>query len=225
MKNIYSLSICFLMGLGTLISQNVLEQENTMSLGSHYSFYVEIDGASKKMVEKQWKAYMKSYGKTKYNRKAKEYYTNSAKIPVINGTNKMDFYTKIDEGKDLTTLYAWIDLGGSFAEPADHRMQVEGIRTFLSDFWITSAKEVIGKELKAEEKNQSGLEKDLARLEKNNDTYHNNIEKLRQRISELESKIEQNYIDQDDKRVEIKQQSKVVDEVVVKLNSIGKAEN
>lgn len=207
-----------------MVGQNVLEQERTMSLGSNYSFYVELDGASKKVVEKQWKAYMKSYGKTKYNKKAKEYYTNGAKIPIINGTNKMDFYIKIDEGKDMSTLYSWIDLWGSFAAPDDHRVQTEGIRTFLNDFWISSKKEIVGKELKAEEKNQSNFEKDLVKLEKNNDKYHSDIEKLKQRITDLEAKIEQNYSDQDDKRVEIKRQMKVVEEVVVKLNSIGKEE-
>lgn len=208
--------------LTPLNGQMVKEQSNTMSLGSKYSYYVEINGANSKLVENEWKNYMKSYGKLKYNKKANEYFVNGAKIAIINGTNTMDVYARIEEGKDQVTVYTWYDLGGAFANPTDHSSQTAGIRTFMSDFWISTKKVAVNQELAEQEKKKVNLGKELERLEKTNTSLHDDIAKLKERIKQNELQIEQNLRDQDDKRVEIRSQEKVIAQVVDKLNNIGK---
>ena len=222
MKNFLSIAILFFVAAVNSYGQYAKEQETTMSLGNKYSYYVEIDGLSKKDAEKAWKDYVQSFGKMKYNKKAKEYYLNGAKVPMINGTNTVDLYTRIEEGKDQATVYTWVDLGGAFANPQENAQAAEGCRTFMNDFWVYGRKIAVGNELAAEEKTQKDLEKDLTKLEGKNQDYHDEIEKLREKIRQAEANIEQNLKDQDDKKVAIAQQRKKVEKVVDKLNNVGK---
>ena len=222
MKNLFSIAMISLFTFGTIYGQFVKEQETTMSLGNKYSYYVEIDGLSKKDAEKAWKEYVQSFGKLKYNKKAKEYYLNGAKVPMINGTKTVDLYTRIDEGKGQATVYTWVDLGGAFANPQDHAQAADGSRTFMNDFWIYGRKIAVSNELANEEKVQKDLEKDLSKLEGKNQDLHEEIEKLKEKIRQAEADIEQNLRDQDDKKVSIAQQRKKVEKVVDKLNNVGK---
>lgn len=222
MKNLLFLLVTLLISSGLLKSQHVKEQETTMSLGSKYSFYVQVDDLNKKDAEKAWKDYTSTFGKINYNKKAKEYYINGAKIPLINGTKTLDLYSKIEEGKAQSTIFAWMDLGGAFANPQDHQQASEGARTFMNDFWIYSKKIAVSNELAAEEKLQKDMEKDLTKLEKKNTDLHADIEKLKEKIRQNEAEIEQNLKDQDDKKVSIVQQRKKVEKVVDKLNNVGK---
>lgn len=222
MKKLFFL-LCCLFLLGSMTAQNkVREQDKTMSLGSKYSYYVEIPGYTKKDAEKAWEEYTKPFGKTSYNKKAKEYNTLKAKTPIINGTKTTDLYATIEEGKNLATAYVWVDLGGAFATPREHSSQVEGIRTFMNDFWIFAQKKAVTKELENEEKKQKDFEKDLSKLENKNKDLHDEIAKLKEKIRQAEADIEQNLKDQDDKKVEIGTQKKVVEKTVVKLNNVGK---
>ena len=222
MKNFFSIAMISIFTFGTIYGQFVKEQETTMSLGNKYSYYVEIDGLSKKDAEKAWKEYVQSFGKLKYNKKAKEYYLNGAKVPMINGTKTVDLYTRIDEGKGQATVYTWVDLGGAFANPQDHAQASDGSRTFMNDFWIYGRKIAVSNELASEEKVQKDLEKDLSKLEGKNQDLHEEIEKLKEKIRQAEADIEQNLRDQDDKKVSIAQQRKKVEKVVDKLNNVGK---
>jgi len=215
--------ILSIMMLSLVVSaQEVKQVDKTMSLGNKPAYYVEVNDIDKKVVEKAWEDYMKSYGKMKDNKKAKESYMNQVSIPMINGANKVDVYSKQEEGKNQMTTYVWIDLGGSFANPKDNPKQVEGINQFLFDFWVFAKKKAVSNELEDQEKVQKNLEKDLSKLEGKNEDLKKDIEKAKEKIRQAEIDIEQNLRDQDNKRVDIATQKKMVEKVVEKLNSIGK---
>lgn len=215
--------ILSIMMLSLVVSaQEVKQVDKTMSLGNKPAYYVEVNDIDKKVVEKAWEEYMKSYGKMKDNKKAKESYMNQVSIPMINGANKVDMYSKQEEGKNQMTTYVWIDLGGSFANSKDNPKQVEGINQFLFDFWVFAKKKAVSNELEDQEKVQKNLEKDLSKLEGKNEDLKKDIEKAKEKIRQAEIDIEQNLRDQDNKRVDIATQKKMVETVVEKLNSIGK---
>lgn len=203
-------------------AQEVKQIEKTMSLGNKPAYYVEVNDVEKKVVEKAWEEYMKSYGKMKDNKKAKESYMNQVSIPMINGSNKIDFYSKQEEGRNQMSTYVWVDLGGAFASPNDHPKEAEGIKQFLFDFWVFAKKKSVNMELEDQEKIQKNLEKDLSKLEGKNEDLKKDIEKYKEKIRQAEIDIEQNLRDQDNKKVNIATQKKVIEKVIEKLNSIGK---
>ena len=203
-------------------SQNVTESETTMSLGRQNSFMVTVEGADKDMLEDEWKDYIKEYGKIKKNKKAKEQYIVDAKIQVIYGSNPIDIYSKIEERKGQASLYLWVDLKGGFLVSDEHPKEADNARMFLEDFYVVVRKKVIAEELKEGEKAMEKLEKELSKLEDKNKDLHNDIEDYKDKIRKAEMNIEENLRYQDDKRVEIESQKKVVEEIVERLNNVGR---
>ena len=223
MRKIYLLIINFLMIFQiSNYAQDVRHQESIMSLGRQSSFYVEIDGADKKMTENAWKDFMKSYGKMNFNSKAKEFLASAITIPMISSSAKIDLYASIKEGKNQTTVFVWFDLGGGFANPNDNPSETKGVRDFMTNFYLFTKKRVIEEELKEEEKSLNKLQKDLEKLEDRNKGFHRDIEKAKEAIAKAEKNIEDNLKDQEKKKEEIQGKEKDVQKVVNRLNNLGK---
>lgn len=220
MKNLIILIIAL---ASTFVSaQDIIEKKTSMSLGPQNGFYVEIQGADKKLAEKTFYEFVKEYGKMKENSKAREHFLMATKIPVINGTSPLDLYAKFEEGKGMATTYVWVDLGGAFVNSTDHASQTTALRQFVKDYFIAVRKKVVGEEVKVEEKNLSNLEKDLKKLKEKNEDLHKDIEKAKQKIAESEKNIEKNLVEQENKEKEIATQKEVLGKVTEKLNNVGK---
>lgn len=222
MKYFGTLIIVMFLSSVHLFGQNITERKVSMSLGSQNAFVAEVEGANKKIVEDVFKKMMKEYGKLQENKKAREFFMMATKVSKINGSSPMDIYAKFEEGKGMATTYLWVDLGGAFSNSGEYQKQSEAIKIFMQDYYYECRRIVVQNELKEEEKNLEKLDKELAKLKKQNDGYHSDIEKAKQKILEAEKNIEQNIVDQSTKTSEIDSQKKVVEEVTKKLNSIGK---
>jgi hypothetical protein len=221
--NKYLLLSFFALGLFfNTTAQSVNEQKVTMSLGPQNCYLIAVEGADKALLESAWKDYTKEFGKTKANKKAKEIMIPSAKVPLINGSAPLTLHSKFEDGKGEGTAYLWVDLGGAFANSSDHKSQSAGIETFMKDFWIVARKKAVGKELEAEEKKLSTHNKDLKKLEDKKKDLLAEIEKCKQKILEAEKGIEVNGTDQIKKQDEIELQKRTVQQVVDKLNAVGK---
>lgn len=203
-------------------AQDIQPQNKTMSMGAHSGYYIELENAERKNVEKLWKDYLKEYSK-KVKKKKKEYYTEQARIPIINGSAELTVYSQIEEGRDLTTLYVWVDLGGGvFMNEEDHANQVDGFFQFLEEFYYIVEKDVIKRKLEEQEKALEKLNKELKKLADKNEDYHNEILKAQEKIRKAEEDIERNLNEQNDKQVEIEKQKKRIEKIINKYNSVGK---
>lgn len=222
MKYFGTLVFVIFLSLLQLSGQNITERKVSMSLGSQNAFVADVEGANKKIMEDVFKKMIKEYGKLQENKKAREFFMMATKVSKINGSSPIDLYAKFEEGKGMATTYLWVDLGGAFAGSAEYQKQSEAIKIFMQDYYYECRKIVVQNELKEEEKNLEKLDKELAKLKKLNEGYHNDIEKAKQKILEAEKNIEQNIVEQATKTKDIDSQKKVVDEVSKKLNSIGK---
>lgn len=210
-------------GSFTLVSaQQINEDMKSMSLGKQTGFQIDIDGADEDMTEDVWKDYIKDFGKGKRNKKAREYYAIGARVPLINGANNVDVYIRFDERVNMTTATLWVDLGEGFVNSNEHPNEAQGAEEFLTNFYLEVKKESIGKELKDQEKVMGKMEKELRKLEKKNTGYHKDIEKAKEKIEKAEKNIEQNLIDQEDQRITIEQQKKVIEEIIERLNNLGR---
>ena len=204
-------------------AQELREQSKTMSMGSHNGFFLELEGAQKKNVDKLWKDYLKEYSK-KVKKKKKEYYTEQGRIPIVNGAAELTVYSTLDEGRNQTTLYTWVDLGGVFMNSEDHTSQVEGFSQFMEDFFNIVRKDVIRRELEEEEKTLKNLSKDLDKLADKNENFHKEILKAQDKIRIAEENIEKNLASQEEKRAEIERQQQKLEAIIKKLNAVGKSQ-
>jgi hypothetical protein len=207
-----------------LLSQPVVinEKKISMSLGPQSCFYIELKGADKKLAEKTFAEFFKPYGKLKENSKAREFFITGTKITPVGGSNGMDLYVKFEEGKNLSTVYIWVDLGGEFMNSKDHPKMSESMDRWLQDYHLEVRKKVVAEEVRQEEKQLAYLEKELKKLKEKHVSFEQDIEKARLKILESEKNIEKNLIEQEAKVVEITTQRLQVDKIIEKLNSLGK---
>jgi len=218
-KYVLTLAVA-LISVGSMMAQDVNEQEVRMSLGKQNAFSVDIEGADEGIAAKVWKKFAKDYGKIKRNKKAKEYYSKDAKVSMIAGSDQMDMYIKFDERVGMATATLWVDYDGAFINSNDHPSEAQGAEEFLQNFYYDVREYVINEEMKAQEKELKKLDKGLRKLEKQNTGYHQDIEKAKERIEKAEKNIEQNLKDQDDQRIAIEQQKKLIDEIIERLNNL-----
>ncbi len=197
-------------------AQNVQAIEKTMSLGKQTGVYIEVEGGDKDDLKNLWEDYLKDFGKTKKNKKAKEYYTEGARIPVISSSNSVDVYAIFEEGREQATAYVWAVSDGEFVDDS------KGLQTFVQDYYLIARKDVINKEVKEQEKVLKKLDKNMGKLVKKNTGYHKDIEKAEDKIRKAEENIEQNLNDQDEMQAELIKQKEILDMIVEKLNNVGK---
>ncbi len=222
MKNLFSVLMALFLCAAVNGQSLVYESNETMSLGNQPAYVVEIEGADKKISEKMLKEYLKDFGKVERNKKAKEYYAEQIRIPSIQSGNPVNVIAKIEEGKDMTRVFFWIDNGQEFVSSESHATSADGAGIFADDYRIKVRKEVVRKQLEDQEDELKDLEKHLKKLMDKNEDYHNEIEKCNEKIRKAESNIEKNLGDQDEKRMEIEKQKAVVEEIIRKLNDIGR---
>ena len=141
---------------------------------------------------------------------------------MINGAEILDMYLKFEERVGITTAYLWVDLGKEFVNSNDNPKEAQGAEEFLKLFYITVKKKAIGEEMKKQEKEAKKLNKALAKLEKKNKGYHRDIEKAKEKIVKAEKNIEQNLKDQEDQRIRIEQQKKILEKIIDRLNNLGR---
>lgn len=203
-------------------SQEIVEQETTMSKGLHNGFYMEIPGADKKQAEKIWKDYLKDYAKKVKDKKG-EYYTEEASVPLINGSGELTIYAEVREGRELATIYTWVDLGGAFLNSVDHPTQYEGMAQFMEDYFVLVRRDVVKNELEKAEDVLKDINKELEKLQDKNKDYHKEIEEAQEKIRKAEDNITKNLKEQDDVRILIEKQRRVVEKIIDKFNSVGKS--
>ena len=224
MKNLLcAVTLLILTMSPNLSTAQISQVEKTMSLGPQMGYLQEHQGADKKQIEKAWSKMIKTYnGKVKKNRKSGEFETKDINIPSIT-SDKLSTYVVIEEKEGLSTTNIYFDNGSIFLDGENASYESENIERFLEEFGFEVQKIAVGDLLEAEEKIQKRAEKDLQKLVKQNENLHQDIVNYEEKIQKAELDIEENIIKQDEKEIEIMEQTTRVEEIKEHLNNIGKS--
>ena len=192
----------------------VSEGLRSMSQGNNNALVVSLVGVSQNDAEKIWKKYMDEFGgKSKFNKKSGELYTDNASLPTIS-ENTVDVYGKAEK------LASWFDLGGAYLSNAAHPERYKA----GSDIMIGFLKEIerfkISESLKVEERKLDKLNGNLKDLVRTNESLAKDIKKAEEKIADAKLKIEQNTKGQAAKQSEIDAQKALVDGVKSNLEKI-----
>lgn len=216
MKNIFTIFL-FLISFSALSGQ-ISEQEKSMSVGVYNSLTLELPDTEKKFAENLWKKYLKQFkGKTRKNKKAKEYFTDNGDLAGIGNVN---MYSHLSGSKTSTDLTIWIDLGDDYLNSYTHSEQYTEAEKMLMRFALEVTREKIRIELGQEEKRLSKLNKSLKKLERSNDNYHRDIRVAEEKIKKAEQNIKENEVSQEETRSSIEQQKAAVEAVKKRLSDI-----
>lgn len=216
MKNFFTLFL-FLISFGTLSAQ-ISEQEKSMSVGVYNSLTLELPDTARKFAENLWKKYLKQFkGKTRRNKKAKEYFTENGNLVGIGSVN---MYSHLSGSKTSTDVTVWIDLGDDYLNSYTHSDQYTEAEKMLMYFALEVTREKIKIELEEEEKRLSKLNKKLKKLERANDNYHRDIRVAEEKIKKAENNIKENEVSQEESRSSIELQKAAVEAVKKRLSDL-----
>jgi hypothetical protein len=201
---------------------SVREGERVMSQGSKNALTVDLPKIPIKDVEKLWKDYAKQFkGDTKKDKKTDEWLTDNAMIASIGGANTIDMYTKFSESGDITTVGLWIDLGGAYVDSKGFADKYAETEKILQNFALLVVREQTKKQLSDQQDDLKKLEKQQKKLEDKNADLLKDIENWKKKITQAEADIQTNLKQQDEQKVKVEGQKKLVEEISKKLNTMN----
>jgi hypothetical protein len=224
-KNI--LFLCCLLACASLSWAQVREQNAPMSLGSYDCLVMDLPATDAETARDIWEKFVKDFdGKTKYDKKTGEVFTDNAVIKDINGNNTIDLYASFRQVGPSVQLSVWFNLGGAYLNSRDHgpafasgqnvlyRYSREVARHQQQELVKAEKKkaEELHGQLKDLEKEKNGLEKDNEGLAKDIEGYKKKIAEAERQIEANKGKIENNNRARGAKQTEIEQQEQKIKE-------------
>lgn len=222
MKNLFFLVIIFSICLLGTVTAQVVETEMPMSDGIQSALEVDLKGDAKQS-EKLFKKYVKKIGKLDWDRKNKEHVLFNVTISDIDREYPVTIFTKFSTAKDITKGTFWFKMDSDYLNSKDDAEELKGAGKWIQEYAYEVERNYISDRIKDEEKNLSGLDKDLRKLTKKNENLHKDIEKAKDQIAKAEKEIEENLKNQENKNKEIESQKEKVDAVKEELKNVGKS--
>jgi tetratricopeptide (TPR) repeat protein len=212
----------------TQIQSPIKEETRANSLGSYNALVMELPGVSDKEANKQWSKYVGKFkGKTKYERKANEYFSDDATIKEMSD-NAVDIIAKIEaRGDNGSVIYVWFNLGVTYLSSKDYPDRYPAGEKVLKDFarevsadMIQAEMDEAAKRLKELEELLKKQEKDEAQLIKDIEDYKAAIRKAEEGITKAEGDIKKSEEDQGNSKLSIEEQKKIIADIQKRLDSV-----
>lgn len=223
MKQFFLSAIVFLFFLSFASAQvkTTLKEENrSCSKGSQPCLVLNIPNTSADKVRDTWESFIKSYkGKTDYNKKDKEVFTDDALIKEMS-ENTVDIIARVDEIEKGSELTVWFNLGVTFLSQKEFSKQFDVARKLLEKFSDKLSADLLEELLKEQEKILKKLEGDYKDLEKDEEKrkkdiveYKETIRKMEENIKKAEEDVKIKIEEKAKKKTEVEDQTKKVNEV------------
>ena len=216
MKNLLTFALLI---LPFLLSAQISEESRSMIKGVKNALILELPESDDRMVKKWWTGFMKDHSaKPKRVKGSDEVLSAGASI---SGIGAPDVYAKADQVGSGVYMTVWFEQGeDNFLSSAADATGYTEAEKFLMRFALYVMREKVKIELNEEEKEFKQLNNELAKLERDNASYHREIEQAQERIRRAEANIVTNLENQEKTKSDISNQQEVVDEVKRRLSEL-----
>ncbi len=192
--------LILLFSLSILIANfaQVTEESKSMKLGEHNALVIKVDNASKKIAEKVWKDMMKKYrGKTKKKRKEVQTTIEKVRLSAITGQESATVYSQIEEEEGTVEMSLWVPGTEEYLSSTSNPEGYAAAEKLLEDYALEVRIAVVDEEFKSKERILESYQRDLQKLKKNNEDYHNTIKKSEKAIADSEEGLVANEENQE----------------------------
>lgn len=230
MKIIYLLLVCLLISssLFAQIDLTVKEETRSMQNGSANALVLPLPNTSYKKVNKLWSKYVRNFkGKSKYNKKINEHFSDNATIPDMSD-NTVDIIARVeDKGEQGTEITVWYNLGVIYLSSEEYPERYLIGEKLLYNFGLLVSADIIEAQIEEEEKQLVTYTDEFKELQKAKTKEESNIEKQKeiilkaqQSIKNSEKTIEENIAAQAAQQNTIEEQQKLIEEMKRKLKEV-----
>ena len=191
-----SLILALIFGIYSLSTAQVREENLNMILGVNNALIIPIPDAEKSYVEKEWKEFMKKYGKVDKVKKTSQWLIQSANLVNYEDIGRVSIYAEALDKAIPTELAAWIQVDAEFINSTDNPKAYEAGVNLLEDFALKVKIDLINIELEQHQKVLAKYQSNLERLEKGHAKYENTIDQGHKDIASAEDNVVKNQSDQ-----------------------------
>ncbi len=196
----------------------IVETQNMSSQGSKNSFVMDIPTMESELAEDVWKKLAKDFkGKTKYNKKIGEYFTDDGTVKGMSN-NTVDIYARIQGGK----LILWFDLGGAYLNSTDHEERLFAAEDVFSQFEYELNIKLAELEISQKEKDLKSFTAELSKLEKDKLNIQKLKDKALSEVAEQDRNLANNAENQQVQLEKITAQETSIDESKSHIKAIEK---
>lgn len=205
------------------VKATVKEEIRTNSKGSNPALVMEFPVTTAEKVKDAWSSFVKDYkGKTEYNKKDKEYFTNNAVIKEMSD-NTLDICARIDDKAEKgSEISVWFSFGPTYISQKDNPKQFEVANKIMEKFAKKLSADLLEDQLKEEEKLLKKMEDDLKDLAKDEAKRKKDIEEYKETIKKMEENIKKA---EEDVKIKIEEQAKKKGEVDTQKKKVTELEN
>jgi hypothetical protein len=180
------------------------------SLGEHNALQLKLIDVDKKLVEKQWKLYTNSLGKS--DKKKGELITKGV---ILDGlTNSVDWYMKLDKNKKYIILELCVISNEEFLSSSNQSSNYKIIENYLNNFVFVVEKAKVKNEFESEKKTLAKLQKKLKKLTGDYSKKLKSIEKNTKKIKSIEKDNKSNLKKQAETKGSIFKQGLIMEEIL-----------
>lgn len=220
MKKIYyptflSLITLFLLS-GCGFTEELTEVQGESPEGRERAYIVSLEDTDTRVAKDVWSKFIKDH-------KGRLRRIKGSDIEVAPAVEISGFSDKVtvksgfrDQGRD-TELQLWFVRDERYLNPNSDQTAFDIIDRFVEQYRSSLESAQIQNEVDDEQKKLKQLEKDLSRLQRQNDQLHKDITKAEDKIRESRIKIEDNLQEQDMINQQIGEQKRVVEETKRKM--------
>ena len=220
MKNKFMLifTILLFLALDNPANAQIVETQNMSSQGTHNSFVLSLPTMDNDLAEEVWKKLVKEYkGKTRYNKKIGEYFTDDGVVKGMSN-NTVDIYSRIQGGK----IILWFDLGGAYLNTIEHPERIFAAEDVFSQYEYALNVKLAEAEIDTKEKELKSLEAALDRFEKEKLNIQKLKDKALSEVAEQDRNLENNAANQKMQFEKIHAQEDSIDDSKTHKNSLAK---
>lgn len=203
-----------------IVAAQITEEPRGMNAGMQNALVLELPDSEERLVKKWWQTYMKDHGaRPKKVKGSDELLSEGAGVSGLGGS--VNVYNRLNQVGQTTYNVVWFDQGADgYLNSADNPAAYTEAEKFLMRFALFVTEEKIKLELAAEEKEMKMLLNDLSKLERENASYHREIEQAKERIARAEANIITNLENQKKAKADIENQQEVVEDVKRRLSEM-----
>jgi hypothetical protein len=191
-----SLILSLVVGLYALTTAQVREEKLNMILGVNNALIIKIPDADKSYVQKEWRDFMKKYGKVAKVKKTSQWLIQSANLVNYDDIGRVSIYAEALDKSVPTELVAWIQVGTEFINSTDNPEAYRAGVGLLNDFALKVKIDLITIELEQHEKVLTKYQSNLTRLENEHTKYVNTIDQSHKAVATAEDNVVKNKQDQ-----------------------------
>lgn len=204
------------------LTAQITSERKAMSVGVYEGLQLSVPDLGPDIVADIWSDFTKDFydARSRYDRRAKEYSAEGAKIDAIGQGEEVTLYLVAEEQGNGTLATMWVRFGDAFVSTDQFPNRYIEAEKILMRFGLECAKAKVRMDIELMEDGLKDMRRDFDRLVSDKEGYERDIEKAREAIRAAEAAIQENMAAQGAKQEEIERQLEAIETLKRELNDL-----